>query len=130
MNKEYLGLSWKKFNDNLYPFFSENSWIIILWSLTAFMDAYSTTLFMQVTGPEADLHPLTRVCSAQAGIYIGPYISGTLKFLMALPILVCYKKTAKYFLGLGCMLQFFAYHYNMNAFEFLSKRISPEFWFI
>ena len=129
MNKEILGLGWKKFKDNLYPFFSENSWIIILWSVTAVMDAYSTCLFMQVTGPDAELHPLTRVCSAEIGIYAGPYISGTLKFLLALPLLVCYKQVAKYVLGLGCVFQFYAYHYNVSVFEFLSRKISPEYWY-
>ena len=130
MNTEILGLGWKKFKDNLYPFFSENSWIILLWGITAVMDAYSTSLFMQVTGPEGELHPLTKACAAQAGIYAGPYISGTLKFLMALPLLVCYKRAAKYVLGFGCVFQFYAYHYNVNMFEFLASRISPEFWFM
>lgn len=130
MNTEILGLGWEKFKNNLYPFFSENSWIILLWGITAVMDAYSTMLFMQVTGPEAELHPLTKACATQAGIYAGPYISGTLKFTLALPLLVCYKNVAKYVLGLGCVFQFYAYQYNVGMFEYLARRISPELWFM
>ena len=92
MQTDYFGLSWQRFRENLYPFFAENSWIIILWAITATLDAYSTTQFMYILGPEAELHPLTRACSYSAGVDAGPYISGSLKFLMALPLLVCYRK--------------------------------------
>ena len=127
-NSEVLGLGWEKFKSNLYPFFAENSWIIVLWCLTAVMDAYSTTKFMQIIGPENELHPLTRACSYQAGITVGPYISGTLKFLIALPLLVCYKREARYVLAICCIFQFYAFHYNMETFEYLAARVSPEYW--
>ena len=128
MNGEICGLGWVKFKGNLFSFFSENSVYIILWSFTAVLDAYSTTMFMKVLGPESEIHPITRFCSYKAGVDSGPLIAGFLKFAIALPLLVCWKNISKYILTAGCFLQVYAYYHNMKVYETYSnmKRI---YWF-
>jgi len=126
---EVLGLGWKRFKENLYPFFRDNGGIIFLWCLTAVMDAYSTTLFMQVGGPDLEMHPLTKACAYETDVFIGPYIAGSLKFFFAFPLLVCWKDLSRYILGLGCVLQTYAFQQNVDTFEYLATYISPMFWF-
>ena len=128
-NTDILGLGWKRFCENLYPFFRDNGGFIFLWCLTATLDAYSTTLFMQVGGPNLELHPLTRTVSERTDVFIGPYIAGSLKLLIAFPLLVCWKDLARYILGLGCVLQTYAFQQNVDTFEFLATYIAPMFWY-
>jgi hypothetical protein len=85
-------------------------------------------MFMQITGPEMELYPLTKLCSYSTGVYIGPYLSGSLKLAMALPLLVCYKKEARHVLLLCCVFQSYAFFLNMESFEYLAARIPQEFW--
>ena len=128
MNIEILGVSWKKFNENLYPFFSANSVIILLWCMTALLDGYSTTKFMMVLGPESEMHPMTKSLSYCFGIYAGPYISGAFKILMALPILVCWKNIGRCVLTVSSIIQIYAFKANLETYRYVSQVIPEQYW--
>ena len=130
MKAEVLGVSWAKFKDNLYVFFSTNSVLIFLWCMTAVMDAYSTTLFMKIVGPEHELHPMTRLLSYKLGIFTGPYVAGVLKITMALPILVCWNKFGSCILLAGIIFQLLAVNHNYEIYSFLFEQIPIKNWWI
>ena len=103
--------------DYFYNFITENRLLIILWALTAVIDAWSTTLFMQFTGPEPELNVLTRGCAYAAGTEVGPYIAGCLKFILALPFLVLFKRGAALILFLSFGGQVYAIFENVDTYN-------------
>jgi hypothetical protein len=103
--------------DIVYNFIVDNKLIIILWAFTAVMDAWSTTLFMQYTGPESELNILTRGCAHAMGTSAGPYIAGVLKLALALPFLIIFKRGAAFILLLSTGGQIYAIFANVDVYN-------------
>ena len=110
-------LDYERFSkDYLYEFIVKNRLIIILWSLTAIIDAWSTTLFMQYTGPQAEYNNLTRGCAIMMGTEAGPYIAGILKLVLALPFLIMFKKGGGFILFFSMSGQIYAIIANIDLY--------------
>ena len=110
--------------NNIFKFLKDYKIIILIWAVTAVLDAFSTNLFMMYTGPEDELNVLTRACCNLTGIYFGPYMAGFLKFAFALPFLVAIKNFGAWALNLSTIGQVYAIVANINIYLYFSEHPS------
>jgi len=62
------------FELNKWDLFTTYRNCLLIWCVTAILDACSTSFFMMATGPEQELNPVIRSMSYGYGIYAGPLI--------------------------------------------------------
>lgn len=103
--------------DNYAEFFKQYQWLLGLWLFTAYIDACSTALFMVYTGPENEIHLVTRACAEYFGTNAGPFIAGFIKLAVTLPFMVIIARYANIAIWYGIIFQVFATYHNFLVWD-------------
>lgn len=96
-------------------------WLLVFFFAALFLDAISTVHFMQVTGPEAEIHPAVRLFSHLFGTVMGPILSAFCKAIAMIVVLFYIKAFVPAILLFASMLSLFAFFYNLYAVDLYAR---------
>ena len=86
----------ERLRDNSRGFWGAYYWLIIIYLVSVFCDAFSTIHFMHKLGPQAEIHLVIRRVSILFGDTIGPLIGALGKAVAGLLVAIYLRRFAFY----------------------------------
>ena len=115
-NKDDLLAAVNRIRDNAKGFWVDNRRLIYLVIIAGFVDLLSTINFMQIIGPEKEIHPMIRYFGYSYGPVFGPMIGKFSQIFLGIFAIIYFRKHAKFLLAFVAVMYSWAAVANFIAF--------------
>jgi hypothetical protein len=115
-NKQDIVTAVNRIRGNAGEFLIEHRRLLYLLVIAGFVDLLSTIHFMQIIGPEKELHPIIRYLGYEYGPVIGPSLGKFSQIFFGLFAVLYFRKHAKFILAFVAVMYSWAAVANFLAY--------------